>query len=55
MERLRPLWPVCPQEEGLPAPTQPASPGLCLLRFLASQQALLLLFSDGSVQVSVGP
>uniref|UniRef100_G1P0X3 Serine/threonine-protein kinase PLK n=1 Tax=Myotis lucifugus TaxID=59463 RepID=G1P0X3_MYOLU len=40
------------EEEGLPAPTQSASPGLCLLRFLASQQALLLLFSDGTVQVS---
>ncbi|XP_045432226.1 inactive serine/threonine-protein kinase PLK5 isoform X1 [Pipistrellus kuhlii] len=42
------------EEEGLPAPTPPASPGLCLLRFLASQQALLLLFSDGTVQVSCG-
>ncbi|XP_070269966.1 inactive serine/threonine-protein kinase PLK5 isoform X3 [Myotis yumanensis] len=40
------------EEEGLPAPTQSASPGFCLLRFLASQQALLLLFSDGTVQVS---
>lgn len=35
-------------------PTPPASPSLCLLRFLASQRALLLLFSDGTVQVSAG-
>ncbi|XP_036167866.1 LOW QUALITY PROTEIN: inactive serine/threonine-protein kinase PLK5 [Myotis myotis] len=48
-----PHGPASPRgEEGLPAPTQSASPGLCLLRFLASQQALLLLFSDGTVQVS---
>lgn len=45
---------VCPQEGGLPVPTPPASPSLCLLRFLASQRALLLLFSDGTVQVSAG-
>nr|XP_051684589.1 inactive serine/threonine-protein kinase PLK5 isoform X3 [Oryctolagus cuniculus] len=36
----------------LPAPVPPAGPGLCLLRFLSSQRALLLLFSDGTVQVS---
>ncbi|XP_054572899.1 LOW QUALITY PROTEIN: inactive serine/threonine-protein kinase PLK5 [Eptesicus fuscus] len=48
-----PHGPASPRgEERLPVPTQPASPGLCLLRFLASQQALLLLFSDGAVQVS---
>lgn len=41
------------REEGaLPAPAPPAGPGLCLLRFLSSQQALLLLLSDGTVQVS---
>ncbi|XP_008590816.1 PREDICTED: LOW QUALITY PROTEIN: inactive serine/threonine-protein kinase PLK5, partial [Galeopterus variegatus] len=38
------------REEALPAP--PASPSFCLLRFLVSEQALLLLFSDGTVQVS---
>ncbi|XP_062966030.1 inactive serine/threonine-protein kinase PLK5 [Cynocephalus volans] len=38
------------EEEALPAP--PASPSFCLLRFLVSEQALLLLFSDGTVQVS---
>ncbi|KAK1342942.1 hypothetical protein QTO34_015710, partial [Cnephaeus nilssonii] len=48
-----PHGPASPRgEERLPVPTQSASPGLCLLRFLASQQALLLLFSDGTVQVS---
>ena len=36
-------------------PTESASPSLCLLRFLVSQQALLLFFSDGTVQVSMGP
>ncbi|PNI16763.1 PLK5 isoform 5 [Pan troglodytes] len=41
------------REEGtLPTPVPPAGPGLCLLRFLASEQALLLLFSNGMVQVS---
>ena len=39
----------CPQEGRLPPP---ASLGPCLLRFLASERALLLLFSDGTVQVS---
>nr|XP_031529743.1 inactive serine/threonine-protein kinase PLK5 [Vicugna pacos] len=41
------------REEGdPPLPAPPAGPGLCLLRFVASEGALLLLFSDGSVQVS---
>ncbi|XP_047633653.1 inactive serine/threonine-protein kinase PLK5 isoform X2 [Phacochoerus africanus] len=40
------------EERGLLTPTQPAGPGLCLLRFLVSEQASLLLFSDGTVQVS---
>ncbi|XP_053766759.1 inactive serine/threonine-protein kinase PLK5 isoform X2 [Desmodus rotundus] len=40
------------EEGGLPVPTKSASPSLCLLRFLVSQQALLLFFSDGTVQVS---
>uniref|UniRef100_A0A8C3YKE2 Polo like kinase 5 (inactive) n=1 Tax=Catagonus wagneri TaxID=51154 RepID=A0A8C3YKE2_9CETA len=40
------------EEGGLPTPAQPASPGLCLLRFLVSERASLLLFSDGTVQVS---
>uniref|UniRef100_A0A2I3R9X6 Polo like kinase 5 (inactive) n=1 Tax=Pan troglodytes TaxID=9598 RepID=A0A2I3R9X6_PANTR len=45
--------PATPQREGtLPTPVPPAGPGLCLLRFLASEQALLLLFSNGMVQVS---
>lgn len=40
------------REEGaLPAPRLPAAPGLCLLRFFVSPQVLLLLFSDGTVQV----
>ncbi|VCW84211.1 unnamed protein product [Gulo gulo] len=40
-------------EEGRrPTPTLPAAPGLCLLRFLASERALLLLFSDGTLQIS---
>ncbi|XP_016065178.1 PREDICTED: inactive serine/threonine-protein kinase PLK5 [Miniopterus natalensis] len=48
-----PHGPAPPRGEGgLPVPTQSASPSLCLLRFLASQQALLLFFSDGTVQVS---
>ncbi|XP_046493785.1 inactive serine/threonine-protein kinase PLK5 isoform X3 [Equus quagga] len=38
------------REEGRLPP--PAGPGPCLLRFLASERALLLLFSDGTVQVS---
>ncbi|XP_044609647.2 inactive serine/threonine-protein kinase PLK5 isoform X4 [Equus asinus] len=38
------------REEGHLPP--PAGPGPCLLRFLASERALLLLFSDGTVQVS---
>ncbi|XP_035888025.1 inactive serine/threonine-protein kinase PLK5 isoform X2 [Phyllostomus discolor] len=40
------------EEGGLPVPTESASPSLCLLRFLVSQQALLLFFSDGTLQVS---
>ncbi|XP_029773021.1 inactive serine/threonine-protein kinase PLK5 isoform X2 [Suricata suricatta] len=40
------------EEEGRPAPAPPAAPGLCLLRFLGSERALLLLFSDGTLQVS---
>ncbi|XP_053514510.1 inactive serine/threonine-protein kinase PLK5 isoform X2 [Artibeus jamaicensis] len=40
------------EEGGLPVPTESASPSLCLLRFLVSQQVLLLFFSDGTVQVS---
>ncbi|XP_059244486.1 inactive serine/threonine-protein kinase PLK5 isoform X1 [Mustela nigripes] len=41
------------REEGArPMPTPPAAPGLCLLRFLASERALLLLFSDGTLQIS---
>ncbi|XP_030652702.1 inactive serine/threonine-protein kinase PLK5 isoform X5 [Nomascus leucogenys] len=41
------------REEGtLPTPMPPAGPGLCLLRFLASEQGLLLLFSNGMVQMS---
>lgn len=44
---------VCLQEGARPTPGPPAAPGLCLLRFLASERALLLLFSDGTLQVSV--
>nr|XP_039323039.1 inactive serine/threonine-protein kinase PLK5 isoform X2 [Saimiri boliviensis boliviensis] len=41
------------REEGpLPSPIPPAGPGLCLLHFLASEQALLLLLSNGTVQMS---
>nr|XP_054321369.1 LOW QUALITY PROTEIN: inactive serine/threonine-protein kinase PLK5 [Pongo pygmaeus] len=48
-----PHGPATPRREGtLPTPVPPAGPGLCLLRFLASEQALLLLFSDGMVQMS---
>ncbi|XP_054982384.1 LOW QUALITY PROTEIN: inactive serine/threonine-protein kinase PLK5 [Sorex araneus] len=40
-------------EGGAPTgPAPPAGPSLCLLRFLASPRALLLLFSDNTVQVS---
>lgn len=42
------------QDGGRPTPAPPAAPGLCLLRFLASERALLLLFSDGTLQVSAG-
>ncbi|XP_048196576.1 inactive serine/threonine-protein kinase PLK5 [Perognathus longimembris pacificus] len=43
------------REEGTPsAPAPPAPPGLCLLRFLATPDVLLLLLSDGTVQVSFG-
>nr|XP_045719868.1 inactive serine/threonine-protein kinase PLK5 [Mirounga angustirostris] len=41
------------REEGArPMLTPPAAPSLCLLRVLASARASLLLFSDGTVQVS---
>ncbi|XP_066133374.1 inactive serine/threonine-protein kinase PLK5 isoform X2 [Saccopteryx bilineata] len=40
------------KEGGLPVPIQSASPSFCLLRFLVSQEALLLFFSDGMMQVS---
>ncbi|XP_074240961.1 inactive serine/threonine-protein kinase PLK5 isoform X3 [Saimiri boliviensis] len=43
---------VRPQEGPLPSPIPPAGPGLCLLHFLASEQALLLLLSNGTVQMS---
>uniref|UniRef100_H0XQV8 Serine/threonine-protein kinase PLK n=1 Tax=Otolemur garnettii TaxID=30611 RepID=H0XQV8_OTOGA len=41
------------KEGAPPMPTLPARPSLCLLRFLASKQALLLLFNNGTVQVSL--
>nr|XP_055105015.1 LOW QUALITY PROTEIN: inactive serine/threonine-protein kinase PLK5-like [Symphalangus syndactylus] len=48
-----PHGPATPQRERtLPTPVPPAGPGLCLLRFLASEQGLLLLFSNGMVQMS---
>ncbi|XP_012500816.1 PREDICTED: LOW QUALITY PROTEIN: inactive serine/threonine-protein kinase PLK5 [Propithecus coquereli] len=48
-----PHGPAPPRREGtLPLPVPPAGPSLCLLRFLASEQVLLLLFSDGTLQVS---
>ncbi|XP_045847534.1 inactive serine/threonine-protein kinase PLK5 isoform X11 [Meles meles] len=40
------------EEGGRPTPAPPTAPGLCLLRFLASERALLLLFSDGTLQIS---
>ncbi|MBW02679.1 Inactive serine/threonine-protein kinase PLK5, partial [Eschrichtius robustus] len=40
------------EEGGLSTATWPAAPSLCLLRFLVSERAALLLFSDGTVQVS---
>ncbi|XP_058513620.1 inactive serine/threonine-protein kinase PLK5 [Ochotona princeps] len=46
----RRLW----EQGNLPATSPAPEPGLCLLSFFASQQALLLLFSDGTVQVSFG-
>ncbi|XP_059948401.1 LOW QUALITY PROTEIN: inactive serine/threonine-protein kinase PLK5 [Mesoplodon densirostris] len=39
-------------EGGLSTAPWPAAPSLCLLRFLVSERAVLLLFSDGTVQVS---
>ncbi|XP_012659908.1 LOW QUALITY PROTEIN: inactive serine/threonine-protein kinase PLK5 [Otolemur garnettii] len=49
-----PHGPALPRREGAPPmPTLPARPSLCLLRFLASKQALLLLFNNGTVQVSL--
>nr|XP_021561043.1 LOW QUALITY PROTEIN: inactive serine/threonine-protein kinase PLK5 [Neomonachus schauinslandi] len=45
--------PAPPGGEGArPMPTPPAAPSLCLLRVLASARASLLLFSDGTVQIS---
>ncbi|XP_077914356.1 LOW QUALITY PROTEIN: inactive serine/threonine-protein kinase PLK5 [Halichoerus grypus] len=45
--------PAPPGGEGArPTPTPPAAPSLCLLRVLASARASLLLFSDGTVQIS---
>ncbi|XP_045847524.1 inactive serine/threonine-protein kinase PLK5 isoform X3 [Meles meles] len=41
------------EEGGRPTPAPPTAPGLCLLRFLASERALLLLFSDGTLQRTV--
>uniref|UniRef100_A0A8C2XT16 Protein kinase domain-containing protein n=1 Tax=Capra hircus TaxID=9925 RepID=A0A8C2XT16_CAPHI len=38
------------QVRGLPMPSWPVAPGLCLLCFLVSGQVVLLLFSDGMVQ-----
>uniref|UniRef100_A0A8C5ZNS3 non-specific serine/threonine protein kinase n=1 Tax=Marmota marmota marmota TaxID=9994 RepID=A0A8C5ZNS3_MARMA len=40
------------REGASPAPQLPAALGLCLLRFLGTSQALLLLFSNGTLQVS---
>ncbi|KAM5188635.1 inactive serine/threonine-protein kinase PLK5 isoform 4-T4 [Callospermophilus lateralis] len=42
----------CLQKGASPAPQPPAALGLCLLRFLGTSQALLLLFSNGTLQVS---
>ncbi|XP_024595903.1 LOW QUALITY PROTEIN: inactive serine/threonine-protein kinase PLK5 [Neophocaena asiaeorientalis asiaeorientalis] len=42
----------CRGEGGLSTAAWPAAPSLCLLRFLVSERAALLLFSDGTVQVS---
>lgn len=49
---LRPAGWVCLQEGGRPTPTPLAAPSFCLLRFLLSQRASLLLFGDGTWQVS---
>ncbi|KAM7242447.1 hypothetical protein CapIbe_006918 [Capra ibex] len=38
------------KRRGLPMPSWPVTPGLCLLCFLVSGQVVLLLFSDGMVQ-----
>ncbi|XP_030190935.1 inactive serine/threonine-protein kinase PLK5 [Lynx canadensis] len=44
---------VCRRRAGpRPPPPPPAAPGHFLLRFLVSDRALLLLFSDGTLQVS---
>uniref|UniRef100_A0A8C8Z935 Polo like kinase 5 n=1 Tax=Prolemur simus TaxID=1328070 RepID=A0A8C8Z935_PROSS len=52
-EGWHPHGPAPPRREGtLPALTPPAGSSLCLLSFLASKQVLLLLFSDGTLQVS---
>uniref|UniRef100_A0A8C0W859 Serine/threonine-protein kinase PLK n=1 Tax=Castor canadensis TaxID=51338 RepID=A0A8C0W859_CASCN len=43
------------REEGTASePTPPAAPSLCLLRFITAPQALLLLLSDGTLQVNFG-
>ncbi|XP_072578063.1 LOW QUALITY PROTEIN: inactive serine/threonine-protein kinase PLK5 [Vulpes vulpes] len=44
--------PAPPGGEGARPSAPPAAPSLCLLRFLVSERALLLLFSDGTVQIS---
>uniref|UniRef100_A0A8C0Q7U0 Polo like kinase 5 (inactive) n=1 Tax=Canis lupus familiaris TaxID=9615 RepID=A0A8C0Q7U0_CANLF len=44
--------PAPPGGEGSRPSPPPAAPNLCLLRFLVSERALLLLFSDGTVQIS---
>ncbi|XP_039104034.1 LOW QUALITY PROTEIN: inactive serine/threonine-protein kinase PLK5 [Hyaena hyaena] len=44
--------PAPPGGEGRPKPAPAPAPGLCLLRFLVSERVLLLLLSDGTVQVS---
>jgi hypothetical protein len=43
-----------PQEGTASEPTPPAAPSLCLLRFITAPQALLLLLSDGTLQVRGG-
>ncbi|XP_048668004.1 inactive serine/threonine-protein kinase PLK5 isoform X8 [Marmota marmota marmota] len=50
--RGAPALTPCLPEGASPAPQLPAALGLCLLRFLGTSQALLLLFSNGTLQVS---